>query len=174
MRCEEPDRVPFLEAWIGERISLALLGRPQPEERPAEEKESGDGTATRGPVHTGMRPISSPYYEPIEVVQTLELDGFGASLSIQGVQRNGHGHYLVAGQPVKTRADLAHVRLPDPDDPDLYEPLRRFVAQYRDTGLALFCRVSPGASALIFGLGLESCGRALYDDRPMIEDLFEM
>jgi uroporphyrinogen decarboxylase len=174
LRCEEPDRVPFLEAWVGERIGLALLGRPGPQEGQAAEAENGDGAVGGGAVYIGTRPIASPHYEPIEVVQTLQLDGFGVSLALQGVRQDVHGHYVVAGQQVRTRADLARVRLPDPNDPALYEPFRRFIAQYRHTGLALFCRVSPGASALIFGLGLERFALALYDDRSMIEDIFGM
>ncbi len=31
LRCQEPDRVPFLEAVVDEPVALALLGRPVPE-----------------------------------------------------------------------------------------------------------------------------------------------
>ena len=179
LRCQEPDRVPFLEAWVGERIGLALLKRSQSEEKQVETGENGDraessAPASAGAVYTGTRPIRSRYYEPIEVVRTLQLDGIGASLSLEGVRLDAMGNYVVAGQPVRTRADLARIRLPDPDDQSLYEPLRRFVAQHRDTGLALFCRISPGASALIFGLGLERFALALYDDRPLIAGMLEL
>jgi hypothetical protein len=184
LRCEVPDRVPFLEAWVGERIGLALLGRTLLEGTPKREQKDGDLRADSmpvhtepvdaGPVYTGTRPTHSPTYEPIELVQALQLDGIGASLSLQGVRQDESGHYVVAGQRVRARADLARVQLPDPDDPALYEPFRSFIAQYRDTGLALFCRVSPGASALIFGLGLERFALALYDDRPLIEDLLSL
>jgi uroporphyrinogen-III decarboxylase len=174
LRCEEPDRVPFLEAWVGERIGTALLGRTLPDAGQMKGTEKDEGAADEGAVVIGTRPIRSPNYDPIEVVDTLQLDGIGASLSLRGVHRDGRGNYVIAGQTVRTQADLERVRLPDSDDPVLYEPFHSFIAQYRDTGLALFCRVSPGASALIFGLGLERFALALYDDRTMIEGLLRL
>ena len=30
LRCQEPDRVPFLESTVDEPVALALLGKPAP------------------------------------------------------------------------------------------------------------------------------------------------
>jgi uroporphyrinogen-III decarboxylase len=81
---------------------------------------------------------------------------------------------MVAGGRIKSRADLARIQLPDPDDPALYEPYRQFIARYRDSGLALFCFLNLGSDPAILGMGFQAFALALYDDRALVEDLFAM
>ena len=170
LRCQEPDRVPFLESVVDEPVALALLGRQQPEHLVTGELGAGQEPVFRGTL------LGSPRYEPIELVHTLGLDGFGMYLFLrhEGVQKQVNGHTMVAGGRIKTRADLARIQLPDPDDPALYEPYRRFVEQHRSSGLALFCFLNLGSDPAILGMGFETFAIALYDDRTLVEDLFEM
>ena len=167
---EEPDRVPFLESVVDEPVALALLGRPQPD---------GEALGALGvgeePVFTGTL-LGSPRYEPIELVRTLGLDGFGMYLFLrhEGIQTQVGSRYMVSGGRIKSRADLARIQLPDPDDPPLYEPYRRFIEQYRDSGYALFCFLNLGSDPVILGMGFETFALALYDDRSLVKDLFEM
>ena len=170
LSCQEPDRVPFLESVVDEPVALALLGKPQPEHLVMGELGAGQEPVFRGTL------LGSPRYEPIELVKALGLDGFGMYLFLrhEGVQKDVNGHYMVAGGRIKTRADLARIQLTDPDDPALYEPYRRFVEQYRGSGLALFCFLNLGSDPVILGMGFETFATALYDDRSLVEDLFEM
>jgi len=170
LRCQEPDRVPFLETVVDEPVALALLGRPVPEGLVMGELGVGET-----PVFVGSL-LGSPRYEPLELVRTLGLDGIGMYLFLrhEGIQQYVDGHYMVAGGRIKSRADLARIRLPDPDDPALYEPYRRFLDATRGTGLARFCFLNLGSDPVILGMGFETFSLALYDDRGLVEDLLEL
>ena len=170
LRCQEPDRVPFLESVVDEAVALALLGKPIP----ADLKGGELGTADV-PVLIGNM-LGSERYEPLELVEMMGLDGFGMYCFLKhgGLQSEVDGHYMVTGGSVKNRADLNAIVLPDPDDPALYEPYRQFIAQNRASGKALFCFLNLGSDPVILGMGFESFATAIYDDRPLVEDLFAL
>ena len=83
------------------------------------------------------------------------------------------GPWSLAGR-LGLNADVDRITLPDPDAPQLYEPLRKFVDTYKSTGLARFCRIPLGADPVILGLGFERFALALYDDRALLERLFDL
>jgi len=170
LQCKEPDRVPFLEAAIDETVALALLDKPQPDGKIQGELGTGNEPVFRGAL------FGSENYDALELVESLDLDGLGMYLFLrhEGVQEETQGHYMVHGGRIKSRADLARIQLPDPDDPALYEPYRRFIAQYRETGRALFCFLNLGSDPVILGMGFETFALALYDDRTLVEDLFAL
>ncbi|MGC9349202.1 MAG: uroporphyrinogen decarboxylase family protein [Anaerolineae bacterium] len=170
LRCEEPDQVPFLESVVDEPVALALLGRPQPADQIQGELGTGDQPVFRGTL------LGSERYEPLALVEELGLDGFGTYLFLrhQGIQEQVDGHYMVHGGAIKSRADLARIDLPDPDDPALYEPYREFIERYRDTDRALFCFLNLGSDPVILGMGFETFALALYDDPMLVETLFEI
>jgi len=170
LRCEEPDRVPFLESVIDETVALRLLGKPEPPMTTGGELGTGDE-----PVFQGLL-LGSENYEALDLVESLGLDGFGTYLFLrhEGVQEQTGGHTMVHGGRIKTRADLNRLQLPDPDDPALYEPYRRLIQRYRDTDRALFCFLNLGSDPVILGMGFETFSLALYDDRALVEDLFAL
>jgi hypothetical protein len=170
MQCQEPDRVPFLESVVEEPVALALLDR---EGSGAVQQEEWLG---KGPLRTGFRPPSGPGYHALEVVENLGLDALGVHFYLPdlSIKKVIEGRAMVVGGEIHSRADLGKIQLPDADDPALYEPLRRFVEKYRDTGLALFCRVPLGADPVILGMGFEGFSYALYDDYAMLEALFDL
>jgi uroporphyrinogen decarboxylase len=170
LRCEEPDRVPFLEAAIDESIALSLLGRSQADGEPQAELGVGEEAVFQGEL------LGSGRYDAVDLVEKLNLDGLGSYLFLahEGVQEQAQGHTMLHGGRIKTRADLNRLQLPDPDDPALYEPYRRFLARYRDTDLALFCFLNLGSDPVILGMGFETFCTALYDDRGLVEDLFAL
>jgi hypothetical protein len=176
LRCAEPDRVPFLESAIDEPVALALLGEPAPDDLVG--GELGTGTE---PVFVGHL-LGSPRYDEMALVRSLGLDGVGMYCFARhgGVQTKVGGHYMVAGGSIKRRADLARLtardgdlHLPDPDDPALYEPYVRFLAETRDTGLARYCFLNLASDPVILGMGFDAFALALYDDRGLVEDLFD-
>jgi len=172
LRCQEPDRVPFVEAAIDEQIALALLGRQSPP------SQSGAPFSLPGGIRMGYRPSANlPVYRAIDIVQELGLDAMGMTLYLPDCavhQLTDDNRQMVVGGTIKSRADVAQIQLPDPDDPRIYAPLREFLAEYRSTGLALFCRMPLCAEPVILGMGFEGFAYAVYDTRSLLEDLFEM
>jgi uroporphyrinogen-III decarboxylase len=81
---------------------------------------------------------------------------------------------MVARGGIRSRADLARIQLPDPDDPALYEPCRQFIERYQDSGLARFCVINLGSDPVILGMGFERFATTLYDDYALIDELLEM
>ena len=170
LRCQPPDRVPFLESVVDEGVALALLGKTPPPGFKTSELGSGES-----PVLTGAL-LESQHYTPLELAEAMRLDAFGMYCFVKhgGVSREVDGHSMIAGGTIKTRADLNAIRLPDPDDEALYEPFRQFIARYRDSGKALFCFLNIGSDPVILGMGFETFAAAVYDDRPLLEDLFAL
>ncbi len=177
LRCQEPDRVPFLESAVDEAVALALLGKPVPTDLVGGEL----GTSTE-PVLIGHL-MGSPRYDELALIRDLGLDAIGMYCFARhgGIQAKVDGHYMVAGGSIKSRADLARIvavdgdlHLSDPDDPALYEPYRRFLAETRDTGLARYCFLNLASDPVILGMGFDTFALALYDDRSLVEDLFEI
>jgi uroporphyrinogen decarboxylase len=167
---QEPDRVPFVEIDIDEGVALSLLGKPAP--GPGAMTQIGVGDQ---PVHSGVF-YGSPRYQLLDLVDNLALDAFGTYLFVrnEGIQKEVGGRYMVAAGSIKSRADLARIQLPDPDNPALYEPYRRFIEQYRDSGRALFCFLNLGSDPVILGMGFETFATMIYDDRAMVAELLDM
>ena len=177
LRCQEPDRVPFLESTVDEAVALALLGKPVPTDLVGGEL----GTSTE-PVLIGHL-MGSAHYDELALIRDLGLDAIGMYCFARhgGIQAKVDGHYMVAGGSIKRRADLARIvaadgdlHLSDPDDPALYEPYRQFLAETRDTGLARYCFLNLASDPVILGMGFDTFALALYDDRSLVEDLFEI
>lgn len=170
LRCQEPDRVPFLESVVEEPVAIALLGRT------GNESVATDDWIGQGPVKTGMRPPSGSAYHALEIVRNLGLDAIGMHfyLPTLSVQKKIGGRTMFIGGEISSKEDLAKIRLPDPDDHSLYAPCRCFIEKYRRTGLALFCRAPLGAEPVILGMGFEKFAYALYDDLPLLETLFDL
>lgn len=172
MRCEEPDRVPFLESVVEEPVARALLVRPKPKRAKA-----AAAPELPGGVRVGCRPPGGAGYSALEVVENLGLDAIGMSLYLPdcGIyERTEDGRRILVGGAIKSKADVARLELPDPDDERIYAPLRRFVEDHRATGRALFCRMPLGADPVILGMGFERFALAVYDERELLEELFDL
>lgn len=170
LACKQPDRVPFLESTIDEAIALRLLGLPLPEKIIG--GELGTGNA---PVFVGSL-MGSERYCDLDLIQNIGIDGIGMYLFLKhgGIQKEVDGHFMVSGGSIKTRTDLNRISLPDPDDPQLYEPYRTWLEKTRDTGLARYCFLNLGSDPVILGMGFETFSVAIYEDRSLVEDLFEL
>ncbi len=170
LNCQQPDRVPFLEAVIDEPVALALLGQQPPEGLKGGELGTGDD-----PVLTGTL-MGSENYEALSLAEELGLDGLGMYLFLKhgGVQIEVDGHFMVAGGSVKTRQDLNNIDLPDPDDLQIYEPYQRWLEELKPTGLARFCFLNLGSDPAILGMGFETFAETIYDDPGLIHDLIAL
>jgi hypothetical protein len=166
--------VPFLETVIAEPVALAVSGKQAPPGHVSVELGAGE-SARESVVLTGAL-LESALYTPAELARVLHLDGFGAYLFLKhgGVSAEVAGRSMITGGTLATRADLNRLALPDPDDPAIYEPYRRFIAENRAEGKALFCFLNIGSDPVILGMGFERFALALYDDRALVEDLFSL
>ncbi len=170
LACQEPDRVPFLESVVEESVAVQLLGKEEADPVSPEHWLKSDT------LRIGLRPPSGASYYAIELVNNLSLDAIGISFYLPNfsIKREVDGRSMVIGGAIDSRADADKITLPDPDAPQLYEPLRKFVSTYESTGLARFCRIPLGADPVILGLGFERFALALYDDCALIEQLFDL
>lgn len=171
LRREPVDRVPYLETVIDEVVALEFLGYPIPADLPPAEL----GAGTSGPVLAGSL-LGSPRYPLQELVAALDLDGFGAYLFAPSLRVDVviDGHSMAAGGTIKTRADLRRIDLPDPDNPAVYAPLRAFLEEHRGTTRALYCFTNLGSDPVILGMGFEHFAACLYDDLPLVEEMFDL
>jgi len=166
LRHEIPDRVPYMELLVDEAFGLRLLQRP-----PAPEPPPMSGSA---PVTCAF--FGGQAYGPLELAEAMGLDGFCLSIQprIYFVTRVADGQTYVVDGLIKRRADLKQVDLPDPDDERIYAPAREFLARYRPSGYAIGCFINLGSDPVLLSMGWEAFSYALYDDRTLVETLFDI
>jgi uroporphyrinogen decarboxylase len=73
---------------------------------------------------------------------------------------------------IKTEADLEMVKLPNPHDDELYAEAEEFVKGRGDYALAFVTRI--GMLQTVLSLGMEGFAIALYDSRPLVEQLLDL
>ena len=160
------DRVPYMELYVDEHFARRALKLP-PISQPS--RMSGD------------RPVTVSYfggasYEPLALAQALGLETLliSAQPQIYFDTDIRDGQYFVTGGQVRSRADLAKVQLHNPDDLSIYEPARRFLEQYRPTGLALGCFINLCSDPVTLSMGWDHFSYSLYDDPALLHELFEI
>lgn len=166
LKGEPHDRVPYMELFIDEHFARRLLELP-PIDHP-----------TR---MSGTDPVTCAYfgghsYDPLDLARALDLDGICMSIQPQ-IYFQTHltqGQYFVVSGLVKTREDLEIVNLPDPDDEQIYEPAREFIERFRPLGFAIGCFINLGSDPVVLSMGWDHFSYALYDDRGLIETLFDL
>jgi uroporphyrinogen decarboxylase len=153
-----PDRVPYCEESISRRFAERLMGWGEPvavgedlEENPFSIEEA-KAVATA----LGMDNITYVLRAPVYAEKVAGQDG---------TLFYGDGH-------IRTTADLSRVRLPDPDDDDLYAAAATFARSKGEFSAWFNTRV--GIFSTMLSMGLEAFSVALYDDRPLVERLLDM
>lgn len=162
--------MPFSDFSIDEDIGARILNKPVLISHPRRHFETLEGISY-GPMIGGVN------YKPDELAEKLYLDGFGYRFSpVPLTEKSGsvkdHREFLGRGM-VKTRKDLKKIKLPDPDDDEIYEPARHFVKEY-GKNYAIHCYINIGIDNLIHSLGFERFAIALYEDRALVEDLLDL
>ncbi len=161
-----PDCVPYMELLVDEKFGLRLLHRP-PSDKPA--------------FISGSLPVTCAFfggqvYDPVDLACALDLDGFCMSIQprIYFVTQESEGQTYFVGGLIKTRDDLRLIDLPDPDDESIYEPARVFIEKYRPYNYALGCFINLGSDAVLLSMGWENFAYMIYDDRNMLEEMFDL
>lgn len=170
LKCQQPDRVPFLEPVIAESVALELLNLPPRLDGGSDEINQSDADVLIGPLY------DSAFYTPAELAKALDLDGFGMYLFLrhEGIKQEIDGRTMIRQGGITSRVDLARIHLPDPDDPAIYVPYHDFVERNRSTGKALYAFLNIGSDPVILGMGLENFAVAIYEQPDLVVDLFDL
>lgn len=139
LNLQQPDRVPFVDS-IDRKIAQKILGKED--------------------------------FTQIEVAQKLHMDAMYIEdylPPLYAIRQEIDGMSEVVGGMIKTDKDLEIMNLPDPDDPKFYDPVKRFVEAYKDSGYALFAKVRLGAAPTLLSMGFDGFAFALYDNPGLIE-----
>ncbi len=158
LRLEKPDRVPYLETGIDPAFAQQLLGRPLPPGGSAFYIEvQSRGVEDEKAIARALNKDN--------IVYILRAPVFADRIVGQdGRLFYGEGH-------VRSRADLGKVVLPDPRSDDLYRELDKFISAKEDFALCLITRA--GFFPTVLSMGMERFFLALYDDRPLVEELLD-
>ena len=172
LRGQEPDRVPFMEVSVDRAVAYAAVGQSVTNGRAPRTRSAAEDLIAMGGLF-GM-----PEEGDLELARAMGLDALGVHFWVPTERVNAEvdGHSMMVGGKIKSRSDLAllRLRLPDPDNPMIYEPYQRFIERYRDSGLALFCFTSMGFDSAVQGMGFETFSYALYDDPILVEGMFDL
>lgn len=161
------DRVPFVEVVVDEEIAHKLLGSTP----------FAQQSVPEAPV-ISENLLGGPSCDPLALSTLLDLDalGIGFWLRHEGVETKAGDHSMIAGGRIRGSEDIKRIKakLPDPQDPGLYDPVRHFVERYRDSNKALFATINLCSDPVILGMGLDHFSMALFDQRDMVEELFDI
>jgi uroporphyrinogen decarboxylase len=116
LRREEPDVVPHMELWFSPVVVERILPGGTIED--LTEHLDIDGIA--------YYTVSMERYEVLDRSKGIIRDKWGVIKKDTGQTTP---HPIEA--PIKSEKDLGTYRIPDPDDPSIYEPLKRMVARFK-------------------------------------------
>ena len=157
LRCGEPDRVPYCELGVDRALAEKLAGW-------------GEGASQRANLESNTFSIT----EARELAGLVGLDNISYSLRAPVLAEKLPGRdgrlFYGPGQ-VHTEADLESLKLPDPEGPDLYAEAAAFAEGKGDYPAWFLTRM--GIFPTMLSLGLEGFSLALYENRPLVENLLD-
>jgi uroporphyrinogen decarboxylase len=172
LKLEEPDQVPYLEIWVDENFGRRALGQLEETPESLQQLDLPGSTPTVVMEFTGGN-----HYTPVALAKKMGLDGFWFFMMppvYEHVVKASIGRDYSVGGKIKTREDLKLINLPDPNDEALYDPARQFLAQYQDSGYAVFAISTLGMEPLRLGMGTEHLCLTLYDDPGLVIDMLDL
>lgn len=143
LHLQQPDQVPFVDS-IDLAIAKKIMG-----------KDEFSKVELARKLHMDSAYIED-YFPPL----------FALRQEIGGINE-------VVGGMIKTEADLAIMKFPDPNDPAFYDPVKRFVESCKDSNLALFAKIRLGAAPTILSMGFDGFSYALYDNPRLVETVLD-
>ena len=152
------DHTPYCEFGIDPALAQRIMGWGEPVDQAAD-LESNPYSVDEAKAIAARLGLDNIYYvlrPPTFVEKAPGVDG-----------RLFYGKGLV-----QTRADLARMELPDPDDDALYEGARQFAEQKGDYAATFVTRA--GVFPTILSMGLEPFCIALFEDRPLVEAILDL
>ncbi len=159
LNLEIPDRVPWVESSVHNKLAEKLLQRDNFEK----------ATVTQIFSMPGLR-------IPPEVLEVIALDNLNFSIAPPRFvkTRNYEGMDIIEDGLIKTEADLEKVILPDPEKEEFYEPARKFIARFREKGVALGVTTRMGISNTYLSMGISHFSLLLYDNLNFVLRLMDI
>lgn len=166
---KQPDRVPFIDLTIDPVFVKKYL-----EYYKLEYKEP-EKTVDDGPVVI-MQTVANTRQKTEILCQRLGLDALGISFWIKhmGIIEEKGGQGLVTAGGIQSTDDIKKIKLPDPDDKRIYQPVIDFTKNYRDMGKAIYCVTNLGSDPVILGMGFENFCMSVYTQPELIEEMMEL
>lgn len=153
----QPDRVPYCEIAVDRALAQRLMGWGEPASQAASLE-------------------TQPYTvdEWLSLADALRLDNITYILRapVFAERLPGKDGRLFYGEgQIRSRADLARIQLPDPDDDALYAGARSLLERRGERSAWFVTRL--GIFPTILSMGLETFCAALYEDRDLVEEVLD-
>lgn len=124
------------------------------------------------------RLMSSNQYSDLDFIKKVGMDAldyrgkeYWSPLFCRRVIKNGR-EYLIDGL-IKREEDLRLITFPNPRDPSLYDPVKRFVDLYGNNNVALFLYMAWGMDCVLASMGFEAFSEALYNNPALVEKVLD-
>jgi len=159
LKLRQPDRVPWVESSVHNRLAEKLLLRSDFEK----------ATVTQLFAMPGSR-------IPPEVLEVIALDNLTFSIAPPRFVKSQtfEGMDMIADGLIKTEADLGKVLLPDPEAEKFYQPARDFTTRYRGSNRALAVTTRMGISNTYLSMGIEHFSLMLFDNLKFVLKLMDI
>lgn len=142
---KQPDRVPFADD-VDHEVRVRLMNRDIFTEAEFAKKLGLDAI--------DCKDYSQPVFASAPVF---------ANWMVQDGRR-----YMMDGL-IKTDKDLDLMVFPDPKQESFYDPLKRFLEQNAQEDLAIYQEMRWGISGVLYSMGAEGLGYALYENPRLVE-----
>ena len=159
LNLKQPDRVPWVESSVHNRLAEKLLQRGDFEK----------ATVTQIFSTPGMR-------IPPQVLDVIALDNLSFSIAPPRFVRsqNFEGMDIISDGLIKSEADLSKVILPNPEADEFYQPAKDFIARFRNSNRALGVIIRLGVSNTYLSMGIEHFSLMLYDNPQFLLRLMDL
>lgn len=150
LNLEEPDQVPFAD-WVDKGIRKKLveaMGGDQMDEAEFAEAIGFDAIGYQGIY--GMSPVCD---------ETVTDD-------------DGNVHYLGKGL-IRKEEDLKMLVFPNLTEGNRLDSAKRFVDDYGQKDLALYCGIRPGIQPTYLSLGWFTFGESMMGDQKLLEGIYD-
>lgn len=151
LRCKEPDRVPYCELWIDPQIARRMMAWPDGVGDNGWTADEANALAARLGMDNILYVLRPPIY-----AQTGEGEG---------------GRQFLGDGMIRSEADLTLIELPDPRDAPLWAQACAFAQGKGD--YAAFFVTRLGLFPTIMSMGFEAFSIALYENRSLVESVFD-
>lgn len=146
---KQPDRVPFADD-VDHEVRVELMGRENFTEAEFAKKLGLDAIDCKDYSHPVF--ASAPVF-----TNWMVKDG---------------RRYMMDGL-IKTDKDLDLMVFPDPRQESFYDPLKRFLDQNSKEDLAIYQEMRWGISGVLYSMGAEGLGYALYENPRLVERVLD-
>lgn len=152
----EPDRVPFMD-FVDTVVKHKIMGTADIDEAEFARKIGMDAIC--------ITDYSTPLFCK---------DHYGDADGTKAYGMTGETEFIGEGL-IRTEKDLAKIVLPDPHDERFYDPAKRFMEKYHDSGLALYAGLRPfGMFNTFYSMPMMDFAVAVSENIELINTMMEI